>query len=91
MEERTRTFRRKTMSCEQERIVINLSPSHFPVLTGRYTKDQILDMGLAILEKEGVTADQVTSANLGTVLANLESDLESMFPHYLKNKEGEEL
>ena len=72
----------------EKRITIHLHPDDFPVLTARYSKDAILDMGLEILEKEGLTAERVTSASLGTALANLESDLQSMFPQYREKGEG---
>ena len=59
-----------------QKITLNLDPVHFPQINRRYTPDQIKDQLVKMCLKLKI---EVNEANLHSMAANLESDLEHMF------------
>ena len=59
-----------------EKINLNFDPKHFPQLTLRYSTDRLRDTLLSMCQAQGV---EVTEANLYSMAASLESDLQQMF------------
>lgn len=63
-----------------EERAVTLAREHFPVLLHRHPVDRIIEMGMELLAKEGEVDPETCLTRMGSLLAHLESDLESMYP-----------